>query len=705
MNSEQLKKLEDDLWDSANTLRAYGGIKAADYAVPVLGLIFLRFADNKYRLVESEIINSFERDKGSRMERSMEEIAIEKCGFYLPPEARYDYLLDLPGDKKAAQAIKEAMELIEKSQDTKFQGILPKDAYFNIEAKKSDILTELLRTFSDIPEDASGDVFGKIYEYFLGKFALSEGQKGGEFFTPTSVVRFIVEAIEPYKGKIFDPACGSGGMFVQSAKFLQEVNHDLSDIYVHGQEFMGETVRLAKMNLLVNNIRGEIAEVNSYEANPFESYGKFDYVMANPPFNVKTVKASTVKADKRFNHYGLSKTKSKKDDKITDANYLWISLFATSLNETGRAGFVMANSASDGRNAEYEIRKKMVDRGIVDCMVTMPSNMFYTVTLPATLWFLDKGKAQMDCKDKILFIDARDTYRQIDRAHREWTEEHIQNLVSIVRLYRGETDRYLELIAHYIQAAKDTVSQIPDTMQSFHSLLTATLSNLKTYEEQSQEKRTDTQKTNLDKSQLVERISQLTIQETLEVPPTSAVDSFDESRQDNAQQKQFTRNLKGIIDSIESVSFQLNSDKTALIELLKESDKQLKVRNDKGWNDLELNKAEKELSDAQDIMKKSLETGNYWYDQLSWLQSKFPDAQYADVVGLCKVADHEEYAEEQDYSLNAGRYVGVVIEDDNTTEEEFRKKIFTQKQSFVDLCQDAMHLEKIVIDNLSELII
>lgn len=273
------------------------------------------------------------------MERSIEEIAIATCGFYLPEKSRFDYLLKLPGDQKMASALKIAMEGIEKYQDAKFQDVLPMEAYFDIEKKKDDILPQLLKHFSDIPKDASGDVFGKIYEYFLGKFAMSEGQKGGEFFTPTSVVRLIVEVIEPFSGKILDPACGSGGMFVQSARFVQEANHDLKDIYVCGQEFMGETVRLAKMNLLVNNLRVEIIETNSYENDPHDSYGKFDYVMANPPFNAKSVKESSVKDDKRFYEYGLPKTKGKKDDNISEANYLWISLFATSLNEKGRAGF------------------------------------------------------------------------------------------------------------------------------------------------------------------------------------------------------------------------------------------------------------------------------------------------------------------------------------------------------------------------------
>ena len=495
MTNQQLKELEEKLWASADAMRAYGGLKSSDYAMPVLGLIFLKFAENKYAQHEEDILKEFDASKGTRIETPIEDIAVRTCGFYLPDEARYDYLLELPEGKGTAKAIENAMGLIEKYQGGKLEDVLPKNVYFDIEKKKHDLLPQLLKYFSDIPEDASGDVFGKIYEYFLGKFALSEGQKGGQFFTPTSVVRFIVEVIEPYSGFIFDPACGSGGMFVQSADFVKRANHDVSDIYVCGQENIGETVRLAKMNLVVNNVRGEVVERNSYEIDHFSSYGKFDFVMANPPFNVKSVKESTVKNDPRFYEYGLPKTKGKKDDKISDANYLWASLFATSLNENGRAGFVMANSASDAGGSEYEIRQKIVDTGIVDCMVSMPSNMFFTVTLPATLWFFDKRKVKTDRKDKILFIDARNVYRQIDRAHREWTEEQQLNLATIVRLYRGETDRYLELVGSYIQNAASALDKVEPTVNEVKDKANAIVKNLRQYcEDTKGEKRTHAKK-------------------------------------------------------------------------------------------------------------------------------------------------------------------------------------------------------------------
>lgn len=701
MTNEQLKKLENDLWASANSLRAYGGIKAADYAVPVLGLIFLRFADNKYRQFEAEINKEYNADKGTRLERTIESIAISKCGFYLPDYARYDHLLTLSGDKSIAKALRKAMEGIEQYQDEKFKDVLPKEAYFEIEKKKSDILPQLLKTFSDIPKDASGDVFGKIYEFFLGEFAMSEGQKGGEFFTPTSVVRFIVEVIEPYAGKIFDPACGSGGMFVQSAKFVQEAKHDLNDIYVYGQEYMGETVRLAKMNLMVNNIRGEITETNSYENDPYSSLGKFDFVMANPPFNVKSVKESTVKNDERFYKYGLPKNKGKNTaDSITDANYLWVSLFATSLNEKGRAGFVMPNSACDAGNSEYDIRKKIVDSGIVDCMVSMPTNMFFTVTLPATLWFFDKQKVNTDRKDKILFIDARNTYHQIDRAHRQWKEEHIQNLAAIVRLYRGETERYLELVNHYAINGDEAAKAVPPSFNALQEKLTLCLANLKKYAAESKAKRTKEDQKKLEHSGLEKKLSAL-------VMPEFSLPELDWKKNIptiNKEQLAFAEKLTSYVNALKALEGNLKANKDALSEIWAEADKLLKLKNDKTWAELELTNLAKVLDELQQNWKAAVTEVNYWYSNIHWLQSRFPDAKYVDVVGLCKLADKKEYVDEQDYSMNATRYVGVAIEGDDLTKEEYIESLTLQKKLLIELNSKDIILGKQIEKQLSSLI-
>ena len=661
MTNKELKELEDKLWASANRLRATGGIKSADYAVPVLGIIFLRFADNKYSLYEDEILKEYLKNKGSRAEESIEKIAIKKCGFYLDEKSRYDYLLNLPTSVSLARAIKEAMEDIEKYQDERFQDILPKDAYFDIEKNGADILPELFKSFSSIPKDASGDIFGKIYEYFLGHFALSEGQKGGEFFTPTSVVRFIVESIEPYSGKIFDPACGSGGMFVQSANFLEEIKHEKNDIYVCGQENEASTVKLAKMNLLVNNLKGEIKKVNSYEENPYDSFGKFDFVMANPPFNVKGVKEATVKNDLRFTAYGLPKNKGKKDDKITDANYLWISLFATSLNETGRAGFVMPNSASDARNSEYEIRKKIVDSGIVDVMVTIPSNMFFTVTLPATLWFFDKSKVKTPRKDKILFIDARNVYKQIDRAHREWSEENIQNLATITRLYHGEMNRYLELISKYISNFKESINGIDELFESYKTSYDTLVNALQTYEKTTASKRDKKQIELLNESKLLEELASLKQIGSLNLSVLNEIESFDITILENETQKNFTLKASEIVERYDEIMQEFNDNFHFIMDIYKQSDKTLKLKANPEWSKQNLPKADKNLEESFNTLKDKIQDIKYWKENLTWLQDKFPNATYQDIEGLCKVASKDEYVDEHDYSLNAGRYVGCRI--------------------------------------------
>lgn len=719
MTNNQLKELQDKLWDSANSMRAYGGIKASDYAVPVLGLIFLRFADNKYSQFEKEILEEYQRDKGSRMERAISAIAIEKCGFYLPEEARYDFLLNLPKEKKLAKALEEAMSSIEKFQDDKFQGVLPTDTYFEIEKKKADILPELMRTFADIPKNATGDVFGLIYEYFLGKFAMAEGQKGGQFFTPTSVVRFIVEVIEPYSGKIYDPACGSGGMFVQSAKFVREANRDAADIYVNGQEFMGETVRLAKMNLLVNNIRGEISEGNSYEIDPYESFGKFDYVMANPPFNVKSVKESTVKNDQRFYNYGLPKNKGKKDDKISDANYLWVSLFATSLNERGRAGFVMPNSASDARNAEKDIRKKVVDSGIVDVMVSMPSNMFFTVTLPATLWFLDKSKVDTDRKDKILFLDARNVYRQIDRAHREWTADHQQNLATIVRLYRGEKERFVSLIENYFRRIKGRITGSGEHLncaQNFDHCLYNYREYLKdltqAITEFGQEGLTPAQKKAAKEFELDEKLiaAEKLIEAMYEEKSKSygGMDDFiagwkkyektDRHKYLIKQQIELAAELEYLTGAYAETLKLSNQLKNGMAEIMTFTEKKWKTGKDKKYKEV---KKEFDYYISQPILL--LERTHTAFaeslENIAWMQKRFPDGKYQDVIGLCKMADLKEVAEEQDYSMNPGRYVGIEILDDKISTEEFKNRFIELTSNYSQLLEESFKIETTIKAN------
>jgi type I restriction enzyme M protein len=413
-------EIEKRLWDAADQLRANSKLKSSEYSGPALGLIFLRYADHKFTQVQQELAG---KQSGRRTVGKADYQA--RGVMYLPEAARFSKLLELPEGANIGRAINDAMKAIE-AENEELKGILPKN-YTNLD---NEILVTLLKNFAAIPMNIEGDAFGKIYEYFLGKFAMSEGQKGGEFFTPTSIVKLIVEVIEPFHGRIFDPACGSGGMFVQSARFV--ANHKKnpnSEISVYGQEKVGETVRLCKMNLAVHGLSGDIREGNTYYEDIHKSVGKFDFVMANPPFNVDKVDKERIKDDPRF-PFGLPKA--------DNANYLWIQVFYSALSPTGRSGFVMANSAGDARGTELEIRKKMIEARAVDVMISIGPNFFYTVTLPCTLWFLDRGKVKTPHKDKVLFIDARHTYRQIDRAHRDFTPEQTEFLANIVRLYRGE---------------------------------------------------------------------------------------------------------------------------------------------------------------------------------------------------------------------------------------------------------------------------
>ena len=577
MTDAQLKQLKDDLWHSADMLRASAHLAANKYGQPILGLIFLRYADILFKQHKVEIADEYQRKIGTRAEKTMKEVSIEKCGFYLPESAYFDEINNAPDDANKATLVKQAMEDIEK-ENPSMAGVLPKEVYGQlVPEEEPELLSKIIRVFKDIPEDIGIDLFGEIYEFFLGKFALQEGKDGGTFYTHATVVRYMVNVIKPEIGnKLFlDPACGSGGMFVQAARYMHNHNasaEDMMKFMCYGVEKEPDTVKLAKMNLLLNNVRGDIREANSFYADPHNAVGRFDYVMANPPFNVDEVVYEKVKDDPRFNEYGIPKNKSKsskknsdKKETIPNANYLWISYFATALNENGRAGLVMANSASDAGNSEYDIRKNLIESGMIKQMVTLPSNMFSSVTLPATLWFFDKSKIGTERKDEILFVDARNVFTQVDRAHRKFSDEQIKNLAIITRLYEGDTEAFEELIKEY----ETKLADAPET------------------------------------------------------------------------------------------------------------------------------------SDDKDVMPKS-----YWQSQIDWLLERFPDGKYRDVIGLCKVAklEGEDGIIDQDYSLNPGRYVGVVIEDDGMTEEEFKAEMLSLNDELSKLNEEAHCLEEKLTINLQELL-
>ncbi|MGR5234312.1 type I restriction-modification system subunit M [Vibrio rotiferianus] len=430
---KKIEQLEKQLWSAADSLRANTGLTAQEYSRPILGLIFLRYAEFRFTQAKANI-----ESQGNSRRRGSNDIKSKiqaEGAMYVPDNALYSNLLALPEGSNIGVNVNNAMKALE-AENEAIKDALPK-TYTRFD---NDILKGLLKNFSSIDFGMGSDVFGRIYEYFLNEFAKTEGQGGGEFFTPSALVRLITEVIEPYHGKVFDPACGSGGMFVSSADFVSNHNKNASDqLSIFGQEKTGDTVRLSKMNLAVHGLQGDIREGNSYYENPFDlaegevvdgkQHGQFDYVMANPPFNVNEIQKDRLEDDKKRFPFGMPRN--------DNGNYLWIQMFYSALNETGRAGFVMANSASDARGSELEIRQKLIENDGVDVMVAVSSNFFYTVTLPCALWFLDKNKPAHN-KDKVLFIDARHIFRQVTRAVRDYTSEQLNFIANIVRLYRGQ---------------------------------------------------------------------------------------------------------------------------------------------------------------------------------------------------------------------------------------------------------------------------
>ena len=429
--------LEKRLWDAADQFRANSGLKAQEYSGPILGLIFLRFAEVRFAAQRAKLEKAGASSRrGSRIDEPAAYHA--ENVLYLSSEARFDYLLNLPEAADIGAKVNAAMREVEK-HNPQLAGVLPKT--YNLFT--STLLKELLKKISEIPATLDFDAFGRIYEYFLGEFAMSEGQGGGEFYTPASIVQLLAQVIEPFHGRILDPACGSGGMFVQSARFVAEHHKNpAAELSICGVEKTDETGRLARLNLAVHGLEGDIkhgGNINSYYDDPHSATGKFDFVLANPPFNVNAVDKERLKdmvghdskGNARRFPFGLPRT--------DNANYLWIQLFYSALNDKGRAGFVMANSASDARSSEQELRQRLIEAQAVDVMVAVGPNMFYTVTLPCTLWFLDRGKAKTKRADTVLFIDARHIYRQVDRAHRDWTPAQIGFIANLVRLYRGES--------------------------------------------------------------------------------------------------------------------------------------------------------------------------------------------------------------------------------------------------------------------------
>lgn len=458
-NKINIRKLEADLWESADLLRAGSKLTSSQYCMPVLALLFLRYAYSRFKMVEAELLKNRPSRGGRVMPVEPNDFAA-KSALYLPREAQFDYLVNLSDDQPLGEAVNHAMTLVEE-QSEQLTGILPK----SYTMFSDELLRELLRIFNNKTlDEIGGDVIGRIYEYFLSKFAKAVASDDGVFFTPKSLVKMLVNVLEPKQGVMLDPACGSGGMFVQTGDFVNAGGMNANtQMTFYGQEKVEYNAQLCLMNMAVHGLNGRIVsgdEANSFYHDAHNLAGKCDYLMANPPFNVDKVKSESASAAGRL-PFGLPGVNAKTKE-IGNANYLWISYFYAYLNDHGRAGFVMASSATDSANKDRDIREKLVLTGDVDVMVSVGNNFFYTLSLPCSLWFFDKAK-RLENKNRVLFIDARNYYTVVDRTLNEWSEWQLKNLQAIVHLYRGEQDKYKSLIKEYWNALSEHAERHDNT--------------------------------------------------------------------------------------------------------------------------------------------------------------------------------------------------------------------------------------------------
>ena len=601
-----IRKLEAELWESADLLRQGSKLTSSQYCMPVLALLFLRYAYSRYKMVEAEILQSRPMRGGRVMPVEPSDFAA-KSALYLPKEAQFDYLVNLPDNIISAglkskdghdinslgEAVNNAMQLVE-DQSEQLTGVLPK-TYTSF---ADDLLRELLRIFNTKTiDEVGGDVIGRIYEYFLSKFAKAVASDDGVFFTPKSLVKMLVNVLEPKQGVMLDPACGSGGMFVQTGDFVNAAGMNANtSMTFFGQEKVEYNAQLCLMNMAVHGLNGRIIsgdEANSFYHDAHNLAGKCDYVMANPPFNVDKVKADSASAAGRL-PFGLPGVNAKTKE-VGNANYLWISYFYAYLNDHGRAGFVMASSATDSANKDRDIREKLVRTGDVDVMVSVGNNFFYTLSLPCSLWFFDRNK-NAEIRDKVLFIDARNYYTVVDRTLNEWTEWQLRNLQAIVHLYRGETDKYKSLLADYDKAIDEAVAGLEEQSKPFSDLID--------------------EDTRGHFGGLLGWIG-------------NAGHDYNELRQRINDQIQQTKSC------IKAAESQIEKRKVKAMRLAGEA--------------------------FCDVLTDMLAIVN----EHDWLVSKFgEDGKYENVLGLCKIATIQEI-EEKNYSLTPGAYVGVAEQEDD----------------------------------------
>ncbi len=707
---EHIEAIEKRLWSAADLLRTGSNYASNEYFMPVMGLIFLRHAYSRFLNVKDGIVASLPTRGGKTRDLTKEDFS-RKGAIFLREKAQFDYLVSLSDDRDRAAAVVEAMESIEADYGT-LKGVLPKTEYHELD---NEVLGTLLRTLNpDELKKASGDIFGRIYEYFLTQFADLKAHDGGEFFTPVSLVSLIAHVLEPARGSVLDPACGSGGMFVQSARFVEQMKANPSEaLTFYGMEKNPTTIRLAKMNLAVHGLEGDIQKAISYYEDPHELLGKADYVMANPPFNTDEVDAEKVKRDPRL-PFGLPGVNKK--GKVSNGNYLWISYFYSYLGEKGRAGFVMSSQASSAGGEEAKVRRKLVETGAVEAMVDIRGNFFYTRTVPCQLWFLNKGKTNGH-KDKVLMVDARNVFRKVTRKIYDFTPEQEKNLNSIFWLYRGQNERFIELVRSYVdQALHETlccfVNQdetlpesrpLSDYKSALNALFAAMQPFLKKQPEGGMHAETlaELRKAGTDFHEEVMAFSQAlsdaqacwregefaTAQDLLAFVETDAVLSGLAGQ---------SRDLVKLVDHAYKLF-------TRLIDLCEQ---ELGAKESDLW-DAEINGARRggNLRKAADAARKraveQLKRVRYFYKQAHWLLSRFPEGELRDVAGLVKLVSHDELAA-NDWSLTPGRYVGVAPEevDEDFDFEEALRDIHVE---LAGLNEDAATLAAKIARNFEEL--
>ena len=673
---EHIEAIERRLWSAADTLRANSNYASNEYFLPVMGLVFLRHAYSRYLTVKDKVEANLPVRGGKRRAPTKEDFS-QQSAIFLKPAAQFDHLVALPDSADRAKAIIAAMESIENDYEG-LRGILPKSEYQELD---NDVLGQLLRTLNpDELKKVSGDVFGRIYEYFLTQFADQKAHDGGEFFTPVSLVSLIAHVLDPDRGTLLDPACGSGGMFIQSARIVEQHGQNPTDrLTFRGLEKNATTIRLAKMNLAVHGLEGDIRQAITYYEDPHELLGKADYVMANPPFNVDEIDADKVKIDPRL-PFGLPGVNKK--DKVSNGNYVWISYFYSYLSGNGRAGFVMSSQASSAGGAEAKVRQTLVETGDVDVMIAIRSNFFYTRTVPCELWFLNRNKPK-EHRNKVLMIDARNVYRKVTRKINDFSPEQQQNLLAIVWLYRGETERYLGLVSDYCTRTHDegnacfntkneqgeTVKPLPDFLDALKSLRDVLAPFLNTLG--SDDAHADTHK-ELDAAVLAFNSGIAAFKKVLRVESPVSTHEYLQVAEPaanyvgNAAAK--LRQTVGSLTPLAEISHDLVKQTDLLYKLatrlIEICEKECDAKSSDAWNARDVTRARKTVDEARQQVVEQLKQIRYFWRQAHWLTERFPKAKLRDVEGLVKLVDRAEI-KANDWSLTPGRYVGVAPEEED----------------------------------------